>query len=168
VTLTRSTIVFLAVLILTASPSPADERSTEARAVDAVLTAFHDAASRADSDVYFKLLSDDAIYLGTDAGERWTVDEFKAFAEPYFSEGRGWTYTATSRNIVIGPGGSTAWFDELLWNESYGTCRGTGVLVASPDGWRIAQYHLTFPVPNELAEDIVALIMDHEAHEVDD
>jgi len=165
--LTRSTIVFLAVLIFTASPAPADERSAEARAVDAVLTAFHDAASRADGAAYFNLLSDDAIYLGTDAAERWTVEEFRAFAEPYFSKGRGWTYTATTRNIVVGPDGSTAWFDELLWNESYGTCRGTGVLLSTPDGWRIAQYHLTFPVPNELAKAVVAQIREHEALEAD-
>ena len=85
--------------------------------MDAVLTAFHDAASRADGTAYFNLLSDDAIYLGTDAAERWTVDEFRAFAEPYFSKGRGWTYTATTRNIVVGPDGSTAWFDGILTNR---------------------------------------------------
>lgn len=165
--LIRSKTCFAAAILLAAGLAPAEERSLDVRAVDAVLTAFHDAASRADGAAYFDLLSDDAIYLGTDAAERWTVDEFKAFAEPYFSTGRGWTYTATARNIVVGPDGSTAWFDELLWNESYGTCRGTGVLLSTPDGWRIAQYHLTFPVPNELAEAVVAQIREHEAHEAD-
>jgi len=158
----RSTIILMSIVLLAASVASATELTAEGRAVDAILTSFHDAASRADGELYFDLLADDAIYLGTDAGERWTVDEFRAFAEPYFSKGRGWTYTATIRNIVMGPGGDTAWFDELLWNESYGTCRGTGVLIETPEGWRIAQYHLTFPVPNELAKDIVAQIKEHE------
>ena len=165
--LIRSKTCFAAAILLAAGLAPAEERSPDVRAVDAVLTAFHDAASRADGTAYFNLLSDDAIYLGTDAAERWTVDEFRAFAEPYFSKGRGWTYTATTRNIVVGPDGSTAWFDELLWNESYGTCRGTGVLLSTPGGWRIAQYHLTFPVPNELAKAVVAQIREHEALEAD-
>ncbi len=158
----RSTTILVSIALLAVTMAHTTELTPEGRAVDAVLTSFHDAASRADGDLYFDLLADDAIYLGTDAGERWTVDEFRAFAEPYFSKGRGWTYTATTRNIAIGPDGDTAWFDELLWNESYGTCRGTGVLIETPEGWRIAQYHLTFPVPNELAKDIVAKIKEHE------
>jgi len=164
--MTRSTTVFLSLIFFVGAAAAAGEPDPAESAVDAVLTAFHEAASEADGATYFGLLGDGAIYLGTDAGERWTVDEFKAFAEPYFSEGRGWTYTATSRNIIIGPSGDTAWFDELLWNESYGTCRGTGVLIEGPEGWRIAQYHLTFPVPNELAKDIVAQIREHESDEI--
>ena len=30
---------------------------------------------------------------------------------------------------AVAADGKTAWFDEMLWNETYGTCRGTGVLV---------------------------------------
>jgi len=138
------------------------ETTPEGRAVDAVLTDFHAAAASADGKTYFSLLADDAIYIGTDASERWTVDDFRAFAEPYFSNGRGWTYTATDRNIVVAPGGSVAWFDEMLWNESYGTCRGTGVLVATDEVWRIAQYHLTFPIPNDLSRELTARIKAHE------
>ncbi len=131
-------------------------------AVDRVLTSFHAAAADADGELYFSLLADDAIYIGTDASERWTVDEFKAFAEPYFSQGRGWTYTATERHIAIAPGGSVAWFDEMLVNETYGVCRGTGVLVEDDDAWRIAQYHLTFPIPNDLAREFTTRIKEHD------
>ena len=42
----------------------------------------HRAAAEADGEVYFSLMADDAIYLGTDASERWTLAEFKAFADP--------------------------------------------------------------------------------------
>ena len=138
------------------------ETTPQDRAVDAVLTAFHTAAADADGSTYFSLLADDAIYIGTDASERWTVDEFRAFAEPYFSEGRGWTYTATERNIVIDRGQKVAWFDEMLVNETYGVCRGTGVLVKEDGGWRITQYHLTFPIPNDLAREFTTRIKEHE------
>jgi uncharacterized protein (TIGR02246 family) len=153
----RHTTPALLVFLLVAAVGPAAEPDP-AVAVDAVLTAFHTAASEADGELYFSLLADDAVYIGTDASERWTVAEFRAFAEPYFSAGHGWTYTATSRHIVIGPDGATAWFDELLSNQAYGATRGTGVLVRTDDGWRIAQYHLTIPVPNELARQVVAMI----------
>lgn len=139
------------------------ETTPEDRAVDAVLTAFHTAAADADGKTYFSLLTDDAIYIGTDASERWTSEEFKAFAEPFFSQGSGWTYTATERHITVGPVGSVAWFDEMLWNETYGVCRGTGVLVEGHDGaWRIAQYHLTFPIPNDLAREFTTRIKEHD------
>ena len=58
--------------------------------------------------------------------------------------------------------GETAWFDEMLWNEKYGTCRGTGVLVLTEQGWRIAQYHLTFPIPNELSAEFTSRIKELE------
>jgi ketosteroid isomerase-like protein len=138
------------------------ETTPEERAVDAVLTAFHAAAADADGKTYFSLLTDDAIYIGTDASERWTTEEFRTFAEPYFSTGRGWTYVPTERHITVAPGGSVAWFDEMLVNETYGVCRGTGVLIESDGVWRIAQYHLTFPIPNDLARDFTARIKDHD------
>jgi ketosteroid isomerase-like protein len=152
------------VSVVISAPSFGAERTPEGRAVDAVLTAFHTAAADADGEHYFSLLADDAVYIGTDATERWTIDEFKAFAEPYFAKGRGWTYTATERNIDIAPGGTVAWFDEILWNESYGTCRGTGVLLLVEGDWRIAQYHLTFPIPNDLSREITARIKEHTGH----
>jgi len=131
-------------------------------AVEVVLDSFHDAASRADGDLYFSLFAEGAIFMGTDATERWTIAEFKAFAEPYFSKGRGWTYTMTERNVYLASSGKTAWFDESLWNEKYGTCRGTGVLVLRDGDWRIAQYNLTFPIPNDLSAEVTARIKELE------
>ena len=126
--------------------------------VRAALEDFHDAASKADGPRYFRHFSADAIYMGTDATERWTVDEFREFVEPYFSKGRGWTYVARERHAYVSAGGQTAWFDELLDNESYGLTRGTGVFVRTDAGWKMSQYHLTIPVPNDLARTLVDLI----------
>ena len=134
-------------------------------AIDGVLSSFHQAASDADSDLYFSLFAANAVFLGTDATERWSVDEFRTFAEPYFSRGRGWTYTKTERHVYVSDDGETAWFDEMLWNEKYGTCRGTGVLVLTQDGWRIAQYNLTFPIPNDLSAEFTTRIKELEQKE---
>lgn len=130
----------------------------EEEAIASVLDALHETASRAEGERYFALFADDAIFFGTDAEERWTVDQFRAYAEPFFQQGRGWTYRVEQRNVFFGPGGDVAWFDEELFNEKYGRCRGTGVLTRTEDGWKISQYNLTIPIPNDLAAAVVEMI----------
>ena len=129
-------------------------------AINATLDAFHHAASIADGAHYFALFARGGVFIGTDAGERWTVPEFRAYAEPYFSKGRGWTYTPRSRHVVLAdlPCRCVASFDELLDNANYGTTRGTGALVLEDGSWKIAQYALTIPIPNDLARDVAARI----------
>ncbi len=159
----RNKVLGLFVLgVLLCSPSTAAIPDEAEAAVAVVLDTFHRAASEADGELYFSLFSDDAVFIGTDITERWSIEQFKAFAEPYFSKGHGWTYVPGERHVTLLPGGVTARFDEILSNESYGTCRGTGVLILTPAGWRISQYTLTIPIPNELARDVVGLIKDSE------
>jgi ketosteroid isomerase-like protein len=127
-------------------------------AVSAVLDELHAAASAADFDRYFGVYAPDAVFLGTDATERWTLEEFKDYARAPFSQGRGWTYAMLERHVTISEHGHTAWFDERLDNEFLGETRGSGVLVHSEAGWKVAQYNLTIPVPNDLAAEFVARI----------
>ena len=128
---------------------PTKPRSQE---IDSTLDAFHEAASKADGKTYFGLFAPEGIVIGTDASERWTVEEFKKYAEPHFKKGKGWTYTKRTRHIDFSPAGDVAWFDEILDSAAYGTSRGSGVLRRIDGLWKIAQYHLTFPIPNELAD----------------
>lgn len=121
---------------------------TPMTAIDRVLDDFHDAAAKADGPRYFGHFTPDAVFVGTDPTERWTVAEFRAYAEPHFSKGHGWTYVSTQREIHLGPGGRTAWFYERLKNAKYGETRGSGALVLHDGRWRIAQYVLSFPIPN--------------------
>jgi len=129
------------------------------KSVEETLNALHQYAAEAKYDAYFSLYSADAIFIGTDATETWTLPEFQAYTKPIFSKGKGWTYTPTERHIYFSPNGDVAWFDELLQNKSIGLTRGTGVLVLTESGWKISQYHLTMPVPNELIEDVAKQIM---------
>lgn len=136
--------------------------SGDEAAIDHQLDALHQLASEADFDRYFALYRDDAIFLGTDATERWPIAEFKEYTKARFDTGRGWTYHMTSRNIYVASDGTTAWFDELLENENLGTTRGSGVLTKENDQWKISQYNLTIPVPNQLSREFVARIRELE------
>ncbi|WP_448548209.1 nuclear transport factor 2 family protein [Thalassotalea fusca] len=125
---------------------------------DKVLDAFHQAASEADFTRYFSLMDDNATFLGTDAGERWTKSEFAEYVQPYFSKGIGWTYKPLSRNYTIVDPEGVVVFDEILINDAYGTCRGSGVLKKGDNGWVIVQYNLSVPIPNDIAKKVVQQI----------
>lgn len=126
--------------------------------ISLALDNFHQAASDANQQQYFDLLSHKAVFIGTDATERWDKNAFKAFAKPYFDKGKGWTYIPRNRHVTLSESGQVAWFDEMLDSQIYGECRGTGVLELTEKGWKISQYHLTIPVPNGLAKEVVKQI----------
>lgn len=126
--------------------------------INQLLDGFHQAASQADEKTYLGSLTEDSVFLGTDASERWTKQQFSSFVKPYFNKGQGWTYYPMKRHISILSDGKTAFFDELLENEKYGQCRGSGVLVKTSKGWKIAQYNLSIPMPNALANQFVKQI----------
>ncbi|MDE2877440.1 nuclear transport factor 2 family protein [Candidatus Palauibacter soopunensis] len=126
--------------------------------VSATLDALHEAASEADFDRYFSLYAGEAVFLGTDATERWTREEFMDYTKARFDTGTGWTYHMLERHIAIAPGGGTAWFDERLENANLGETRGSGVLVMEEGAWKIAQYNLTIPIPNEMAREVAQRI----------
>lgn len=159
--------LFLFVLSLGAAMTTTAQssRSSDEKAVDAVLSALHEAASKAQFDRYFGLYADDAVFLGTDATERWSVDEFKAYAKPSFDQGRGWTYEMKTRHISISADGTSAWFDETLENANLGDTRGSGALVKRNGEWKVAQYNLTIPIPNDLAREFVGIIRKAAARE---
>lgn len=132
--------------------------SDDTLAISRVLDDLHDAASKAQEERYFSLFTTNAVFLGTDATERWPIAEFRAYAHERFSQGKGWTYTVKDRHIELAANRQVAWFDEAVENAKYGLCRGTGVLERAADGWKISQYNLTVPVPNDLLPGIAEQI----------
>jgi SnoaL-like protein len=129
-------------------PPPFDAAAAEKEAARE-LDDFHDAAAHADEARYFDHFADGGVFLGTDAEERWDVPAFRAYAHARFAEGKGWVYHVEARHLTFAPGGAYAWFDERLTGEKAGPTRGSGVLVRERGRWRIAQYNLTFTVPND-------------------
>jgi len=120
--------------------------------INNLLDGLHDDAHNGNYQSYFDRYSSDAIFLGTDKTERWTVQEFKLYAQPAFADGHGWTYKVIERNWE--GDGDTRWFDEILHNEKLGHCRGTGVVQLINNEWKIAHYALTMLVPNSIAAEI--------------
>jgi hypothetical protein len=121
-------------------------------AVDKVVDDWHRAASLAEADLYLGLMAPEFRFLGTDGMERWDRESFTKFVDHYFrQEHRGWTYLPEKREVTLSADGKYAWFDELLQSATYGELRGSGVLILQPEGWRIAQYSMTFVVPNKAA-----------------
>jgi uncharacterized protein (TIGR02246 family) len=144
----------LSALTLQTAPDPAEAE------IAVVLDRLNAASTAADGPAYFALFTPDARFIGTDATERWSLPEFRAYAEPHFARGRGWTYIASARVITIAPieCRCIAWFDEELVNASYGQTRGSGVLRLTDDGWKIEQYVLSFAIPNDRADEVVAVV----------
>lgn len=152
----RSAALVAVLLIgLTASALAQGDAAT---AVGQTLDAYHAAASKADEATYLGLMAPTGVFIGTDATERWEKNAFQAFVHPYFSQGKGWTFSPRDRHIVLSRDGRVAWFDELLDSATYGECRGTGALELVDGAWKIQQYHLTIPMPNDLAKGFVELI----------
>ncbi|MBK8099863.1 MAG: nuclear transport factor 2 family protein [Planctomycetes bacterium] len=99
------------------------------------------------------------MFLGTDATERWTGGEFKAFAMPWFQKDSAWIYVPQRRHVTVAADGAFAWFDEALGSAACGECRGTGVLQRrGEERGCILQCDLTIPVPNDIAGNVVAQI----------
>jgi hypothetical protein len=128
--------------------------------ISQTLDHLHEAAARADGAAYFRLFAADAVFIGTDATEQWPIAAFREYAMARFATGQGWTYTPRERHVTVAktPCRCVAWFDELLDNVNYGTSRGVGVLINAGHGWKIEQYALTFPTPNDMAADITRQI----------
>ncbi|MEM6362036.1 MAG: nuclear transport factor 2 family protein [Bacteroidota bacterium] len=124
-----------------------------------ILDDWHKAAADADFEKYFSYFENDSsIFMGTDATERWTIAEFKPWSKPYFDRGKAWSFKATERVVYFSKDGKTSWFDEALDTPNLGPSRGTGVLIRTSDGWKIAHYNLTVPIPNELVGNVVEQI----------
>jgi hypothetical protein len=155
----------IAALALALAAAPALAANPDEAAAGQVLDAFHAAAAHSDYDGYFDLFAPEGVFIGTDAAERWSVPAFKAYAKAPFAAGKGWTYTPRERHVTLAPVACkcVAYFDEILDSQGYGVSRGTGVLLKGPHGWKIAQYALTFPIPNDLAKDMTDRIKAYEA-----
>ena len=49
-------------------------------------------------------------------------------------------------------------FCEILNNNNYGECRGSGVIRLTSQGWKILQYNLSMPIPNGISSKVVGEI----------
>ena len=71
-----------------------------------------------------------------------------------------------ARWITFSPDRRIAWFDETLETPNLGPCRGSGVVVATDAGWKISQYNLSIPIPNDLVDEFKKRIETYDAEKM--
>ena len=125
--------------------------------VASFLDKWHKDAAAANGEDYFGAFTLDGVFLGTDATERWTREEFRTWAKPQFDNKRGWNFKPNKRFISFNIDNSLAWFDEEL-TTWMGPCRGSGVLTKTNGTWKIKQYNLTILVPNEKVQEYLKVL----------
>lgn len=125
--------------------------------VNSLLANWHTAAAEADEDTFFGSMTADAIYLGTDATERWGRDEMKALMKEVFERETAWDFTLKKREVYFSEDKKIAWFEEAL-DTWMGECRGSGVLKKTTDGWKIKHYNLALAVPNDKMDGVMKLL----------
>ena len=155
------TLIFIASLFSCTQPAAISETSKihtakEQQQINTLLDSFNRAAAKAEYKAYFNFYTDDAIFTGTDATERWDKKEFMQWAKPIFDKGRAWNFTALQRHIYFDKTGMFAWFDELL-NTQMKICRGSGVLVKQGNDWKVQQYILSATVPNIVMDFVIKI-----------
>ncbi|MFV8225168.1 nuclear transport factor 2 family protein [Christiangramia aquimixticola] len=128
---------------------------------------WHEAAGEANFEDYFNLMTEDAIFIGTDATENWTGAEFREFARPYFRAGKAWDFTPIERNIYVHENTRVAWFDELL-DTHMGICRGSGVVAKENGKWKIHHYVLSIAIPNDNVTEVTELKKDFDKKLISD
>lgn len=145
------------IITITDTRTRQDCRKKPEDEINTLMDNWHKAAATADEDVFFGSMTEDGIYIGTDASERWLRDELKEWSKKYFDRESAWSFTPTERNVTVSADGKLAWFDELL-DTWMGACRSSGVVVMTEDGWKIKHYHLSIAVPNDVVEDYLKIL----------
>lgn len=130
----------------------------EEQAIGELIDNFHAAAAAADMERYLGYMTDDGVFMGTDEWERWPKHpDFADYVAGRFAGGTGWTYRSVDREIMLADSGDIAWFDEVIFSETNGRFRGTGVVVKSEGEWKIAHYAMSFLIFNENWPEVVEL-----------
>lgn len=132
------------------------------RQINKTIGEWHKAAASANFEEYFSLMTDDAVFIGTDATENWTSAKFKKFSKPYFEAGKAWNFSTLERNLYVHENTRVAWFDELLATHM-GICRGSGVLMKENGNWKIHHYVLSITIPNENVDQVTELNKEFDA-----
>lgn len=124
--------------------------------MDQLMGKWHHDVAIFDFDAYFNFMNDQFIFLGTDPTERWTKKQFSDYAKPHFDRKRTWDFKTNWRNWYFSDDHQVAWFEESLATQME-ECRGSGVLVKTDLGWKIAHYNLAVVIENEKMKKFIKL-----------
>ena len=125
--------------------------------INLLLNNWHLAAAETDFDLFFNSMDENAIFLGTQADEKWTKSEFMDFSKPYFDKGKAWDFKPFDRALYQSESTNIVWFEESL-KTWMGVCRGSGVVVKNDSEWKIIQYNLAVTISNDLVGEFIEVI----------
>ncbi len=149
---------FAILLIISACSTPTIKipHTRQARKqIGKMLDQWHRDVATYNYEAYFDKMTNDAVFVGTDASEVWQKKEFQDFAKPFFLKKQTWNFIPVSRHIY-GAKENIAWFDEIL-DTWMGLCRGSGVVVKKGAKWKIQHYVLSIAIPNDITKQVSAL-----------
>ena len=152
----KLSLLLLAILAFSCKPCENTIHRVDKQTITTILDNWHKAAAEANYNDYFNAMSDESVFIGTDATENWNKKDFQTYAKPHFDKGKAWSFKAIERNIYISADNKTVWFDELL-DTQMKICRGSGVLVFENGNWKIKQYVLSMTIPNQISKDVIPL-----------
>ena len=158
----KKEILIIAVLALLISCQTKESITTkvdvakETSDINSVLNTWHKNAAETNFETYFGAMTNKSVFVGTDATEVWSLQEFKDFSKPYFDKGSAWSFNPIDRNVYVDVKGEIAWFDELL-DTWMGVCRGSGVLKKTANVWGIEHYVLSLTVPNDNINEVIKI-----------
>lgn len=124
--------------------------------INIIINQWHKDAAESNFDAYFESMSNDGMFIGTDALENWKVSEFKEFTKPFFEDKNTWDFKTLERNIYSDSDERVVWFDELL-DTWMGICRGSGVIMKENSEWKIMHYVLSVAIPNENIKEVISI-----------
>lgn len=150
---------YLIFLMFSTAPIVHSQNTDYKKQIILVLDQWHEAAANTDFNTYFNLMTEDAVFIGTDATENWIKKDFQNYAKPHFDKGKAWEFKPIQRNIYFSEDKKTAWFDELL-DTKMKICRGSGILMYINKEWKIAHYVLSITIPNEFTNEVIQIKQD--------
>jgi hypothetical protein len=152
----KKTYLILIVTVLFSCKPSEKQLQSEKQIINSIINNWHKAAAEANYENYFNVMSNESIFIGTDATENWNKSAFQAFAKPYFDKGKAWNFKVIERNVFFSNNGKLAWFDELL-DTQMKICRGSGVLVFENNTWKIKHYVLSMTIPNDVSNEVIQI-----------
>lgn len=134
------------------APTPSDLAQ-----MNQVLNEWHTAAAHGDSTHYFAQMASDAVFLGTDAMERWTKPQMQRALSRAFDGKEAWTFIPHDRYYTPTGNPDVFHFDESL-KTWMGPCRGSGLLKKVDGKWKVYFYNLSNTVPNQVMNQYIKLL----------
>ena len=153
----KLTLIFLFIAILSNNLFAQSKASDKKQEIQELVNNWHQDAAIADAEKHFGAMADGAIYLGTDATERWTKNEFQEWSKKYFESKKTWDFKTIERHVYFSSDNNTAWWDEKL-DTWMGVCAGAGVAIRTKEGWKISHYQLAIMIPNEKVNAVMELL----------